>query len=140
MINDNSGHQTHNGYDINGIDDSSNDSNHSTVLDRSNSRSPIPNENTRLESSLPCKQELKVDQHMFHIFINKDIMKFWDNRNNLNTRGEMIDDGVIDLFSLLDKKVGQYLQKWDRSSLIMELKKEFEEFKYRYVKELNENE
>lgn len=69
--------------------------------------------------SFPCKQELKVDQHMLHSFIMQDIMKFWDKRNNLNICSEMIDDGVIDLFSLLDKKVSQYLQKWDRSSLIM---------------------
>lgn len=46
-------------------------------------------------------------------------MKFWDERNNLNIYHEVIDNGIIDLFSLLDNKIGQFLQKWDRSTLIM---------------------
>jgi len=56
---------------------------------------------------------------MFHSFINKGIMKFWDERSSLNIVGEIIDDGVINLFALLDNIVGQYVHKWDRSSLIM---------------------
>lgn len=30
-----------------------------------------------------------------------------------------MDDGIIDLFSMLDNKINQYSQKWDRSTLIM---------------------
>lgn len=71
------------------------------------------------ELPILSKQELKIDSNKFHEFINKDIMKFWDERNNLNIYHEVIDNGIIDLFSLLDNKIGQYLQKWDRSTLIM---------------------
>lgn len=47
-------------------------------------------------------------------------MKFWHERNNLiNTDHDIIDNGVIDLFSLLDNMISQYSQKWDRSTLIM---------------------
>lgn len=61
------------------------------------------------------KQELEIDQTMLQNFITNDIMKFWDQigYNVLN-----IDDGVIDLFSLLDNRISQYLQKWNRMMLI----------------------
>jgi len=40
-------------------------------------------------------------------------MTFWEKIDNHN-----IDDGIIDLFSLLDNKISQYLQIWDRSNLV----------------------
>lgn len=40
-------------------------------------------------------------------------MTFWEEIDNNN-----IDDGIIDLFSLLDNKISQYLQIWDRSNLV----------------------
>lgn len=47
-------------------------------------------------------------------------MTFWNERlcqNNLD-----LDDGVIHLFSLFHNIINQYLQKWDRSALIMVIK------------------
>ncbi|XP_025424882.1 ATPase family AAA domain-containing protein 2-like [Sipha flava] len=131
-VNDNSSHPTINGFDINGIDESSNDSNHSMVwVDRSTSPSPIPNEINHVDL-LPenSKQELKIDKNMFEILLHDDVMKFWDEIQNWK-----IDDGIIDLFSLLDNKISLYLEKWDRTTLILELKTEFEDFKIRYVEE-----
>lgn len=71
-----------------------------------------------LELLIHCEQELKIDRHVFNSFIKTDIMKFWEERYNLNIDGEIIDDEVINLFSLLDNKIRQYSQKWDRSLLI----------------------
>lgn len=59
------------------------------------------------------KQELKIDKNLLNAFICKDIMTFWEKFDNYN-----IDDGIIDLFSLLDNKISQYLQIWDRSTLV----------------------
>jgi glutaredoxin-related protein len=103
-------------------------------VDRSTSPSPTPNESNQLEL-LPIipKQELKIDKTLFQAFICKDIMSFWDKIDVYN-----IDDGIIDLFSVLDNKISQYLQIWDRSTLVTELKAEFEEFKIHYIKELEE--
>jgi len=68
-----------------------------------------------IESSpVQSKQELKLDKNIFNDFIIKDVMKFWDKRDKCN-----IDDGIIDLFSLFDKKISQYIEKWDRSALVM---------------------
>jgi len=61
---------------------------------------------------VPCNQELIIDQDMLHSFINKDIVKFWDEIISFNIVSEITDDGVIVLFVLLDNIVGQYLQKW----------------------------
>ncbi|KAL4097948.1 hypothetical protein QTP88_022633 [Uroleucon formosanum] len=123
---------------INGIenpDESSNDSNHSMVwVDRSTSPSPTPNESNQLDlSPIIPKQELKIDKTLFHAFICKDIMPFWDEIDVYK-----VDDGIVDLFSTLDNKISQYLQIWDRSTLVTELKAEFEEFKIQYIKELEE--
>lgn len=41
-------------------------------------------------------------------------MKFWD---EVGINGLNIDDGIIDLFSLLDNRISQYLQKWNRLTL-----------------------
>lgn len=60
------------------------------------------------------KQELKIDRNMIHYFIENDLITFWEEKNYWN-----IDDAIIDLFSLLNNKISQYLQKWDRSTLIM---------------------
>jgi len=40
-------------------------------------------------------------------------MPFWDEIDVYN-----IDDGIVDLFSILDNKIKQYLQIWDRSTLV----------------------
>lgn len=66
-----------------------------------------------LSSPVIIKQEFKIDKHSFSAFICTDIMTFWEKIDNHN-----IDDGIIDLFSLLDNKISQYLQIWDRSNLI----------------------
>lgn len=66
------------------------------------------------------KEELKIDKYMVNNFFTKDVMTFWNERlcqNNLD-----LDDGVIHLFSLFHNKINQYLQKWDRSALIMVIK------------------
>jgi hypothetical protein len=60
------------------------------------------------------KQELKIDKNMFEILLHDDVMKFWDEIQNWK-----IDDGIIDLFSLLDNKISLYLEKWDRTTLIL---------------------
>lgn len=136
-VNENTSNHTVNGIEsFNGVDESSNDSNHSLVwVDRSTSPSPTPNESNQLELSLPVitKRELKIDKNAFSAFICTDIMTFWEKIDNHN-----IDDGIIDLFSLLDNKISQYLQIWDRSNLVTELKAEFEEFKLQYIKDLEE--
>jgi len=59
------------------------------------------------------KQELKIDETLFHTFICKDVMSFWNEIDVYN-----VDDGIIDLFSTLDNKISQYLQIWDRSTLV----------------------
>lgn len=64
-------------------------------------------------SSVVPKQELKIDKTLFHAFICKDVMSFWNEIDVYN-----IDDGIIDLFSTLDNKISQYLQIWDRSTLV----------------------
>lgn len=59
------------------------------------------------------KQELKIDKTLFRSFICKDIMSFWNEIDVYN-----VDDGIVDLFSILDNKISQYLQIWDRSTLV----------------------
>lgn len=61
-----------------------------------------------------CKQELKIDRNLIHYFIENDLITFWEEKNYWK-----VDDEIIDLFSLLNNKISQYLQKWDRSTLIM---------------------
>lgn len=51
---------------------------------------------------------------MCQILMHNDVMKFWE-----ETKNWKIDDGIIDLFSLLDNKITLYLQKWDRTTLIL---------------------
>lgn len=51
---------------------------------------------------------------MLQNFIENDLISFWDEKTDWN-----VDDRIIDLFSLLNNKISQYLQKWDRSTLIM---------------------
>lgn len=60
------------------------------------------------------KQELEIDKNTLQNFITNDIMKFWD---EVGINGLNIDDGIIDLFSLLDNRISQYLQKWNRLTL-----------------------
>lgn len=59
------------------------------------------------------KQELKMDKTMFHNFIVKDVITFWNDKDYWN-----MDDGIINLYSLFDNKISQYLLKWDRSTLV----------------------
>lgn len=51
---------------------------------------------------------------MFQVLMHDTVMKFW-----AETQNWKIDDGIIDLFSLLDNKISLYLQKWDRTTLIL---------------------
>ncbi|XP_050522030.1 ATPase family AAA domain-containing protein 2-like isoform X2 [Daktulosphaira vitifoliae] len=128
----NSNNATFNGFDsTNGLDESSNESNHSLAWEeRSVTISPIPNEFNNLDASPPIiRQEFKVDKTLLYNFINS-IVTFWNGKNEWN-----VDDGIIDLYSMLDQKILLYNEKWDRSSLITELKTEFEDFKTQYNKE-----
>lgn len=68
-----------------------------------------------LELSPVCnKQELKIDRTVLHKFIVQNVLAFWNSREDYN-----VDDGIIDLYSLLDNKISQYLLKWDRSTLVL---------------------
>lgn len=59
------------------------------------------------------KNELQIDKNMLHNFIHNNVVTFWDSKSYWN-----VDDEIIDLYSLLDNKISQYLQIWDRSALI----------------------
>lgn len=65
-------------------------------------------------STSHSKQELIIDKSMLNEFINRNVITFWNGRNDFNT-----DDGIIELFSILDRIISQYSQKWDRSTLVM---------------------
>lgn len=51
---------------------------------------------------------------MCQVLMHDNVMKFWE-----ETKNWKIDDGIIDLFSLLDNKITLYLQKWDRTTLTL---------------------
>jgi len=44
-------------------------------------------------------------------------MSFWDEVDD-EIELKNMDDGITDLFSLLDNTISQYLNKWDRSTLV----------------------